>query len=459
MKLLHEPMSRRAVLRGLGTALALPLLDAMVPVSALAQAAAKSGAAAAGGGASPLRLAFLFVPNGMHMPAWTPASEGALTTLPPLLQPLKNVKDSISVLTGLAQNNARALGDGGGDHARSAAAWLTGCHPRKTSGANIKAGISADQLAARKVGKLTRFASLEIGCERGQQAGSCDSGYSCAYSSSIAWRGEANPVAKEVDPRLVFDRLFGAGDAGEAAQSRTLRERYEKSILDFVLEDANRLKVKLGAHDQNKLDEYFTGVREIEQRLQFTEKVSGAAERVGAKRPTGVPRDYAEHVRLMGDMMILAFQADLTRVSTFMFANEGSGRSYPMVGVTEGHHELSHHGKVAEKQEKVQKINEFHLHQLAYMLEKMKGIKDGNGTLLDNTMLIYGGGISDGDRHNHNDLPILLAGKGGGTIKTGQHIVYPKDTPMSNLFLSLLDRMGVPAESIGDSTGRLQQLF
>ena len=447
---MSRPIPRRTLLRGLGTAVALPLLEGMLPLNALAQSAPK---------VKPVRLAFLFVPNGMHMADWTPTTQGPNFALPYLLEPLLKVRRSISVLSGLAQQNARALGDGGGDHARSAAAWLTGCHPRKTAGADIKAGISADQIAAQKIGRKTPFPSLEIGCERGAQAGNCDSGYSCAYSSSIAWRGEATPVAKEVDPRLVFERFFGNGNAGETRESRDRRGRYKQSILDFVMEDAKQLQKQLGVQDQRKLDEYFSGVREIEQRLEWAERASDEAETAGVKRPAGIPRDYGAHLRLMSDMMVLAFQADLTRVSTFMFANEGSNRSYRNIDIADGHHELSHHGRSPEKQQKVRAINRFHTEQLAYLLEKMQSIQEDDGTLLDNSMIVYGGGISDGDRHNHDDLPLILVGKGGGTLRTGRHIRYPKETPMSNLFLSMLDRMGVRAENIGDSTGRLQQLF
>lgn len=451
MNLTNQPIPRRTLLRGLGTAMALPLLEGMLPLTALAQSASPA--------ARPNRMAFLFVPNGMHMPDWTPATEGPDFALPYLMEPLKNVRESVLVLSGLTQHNARALGDGGGDHARSAAAWLTGCHPRKTSGADIQNGISADQLAAQKVGHRTQFASLEIGCERGGLAGNCDSGYSCAYSSSISWRGAATPVAKEVDPRLVFERMFNNGDPTETGESRSRRGRYKKSILDFVLEDAARLKKQLGVRDQNKLDEYFTGVREIEHRLLRAEKVGQDGQTAGVQRPTGVPKDHGEHLRLMSDMMVLAFQSDLTRICTFMFANEGSNRSYPGIGVTDGHHQLSHHGRQPDKQEKIRQINRFHVEQLAYLLEKMQGIKEGDGTLLDNSMIVYGGGISDGDRHNHDDLPILVAGKGGGTIRTGRHVRYPKETPMNNLFLSLLDRVGVRTETLGNSTGRLQHLF
>jgi hypothetical protein len=453
--MIYEPIPRRTFLRGLGTAMALPLLEAMLPAPSFGAPLVRKN--------RPIRMAFLFVPNGIHMPDWTPAVEGPAYTLPYILEPLKNVRSSLTLLTGLTQDKARPNGDGPGDHARSAAAWLTGCQPRKTHGADIKAGISADQLAAQRVGHLTSFTSLELGCERGAQAGNCDSGYSCAYSSSISWRGEATPVAKEIDPRLVFERLFSNGDPTESAEQRLRRQRTNKSILDFVLEDATQLKAKLGLHDRRKLDEYFAGVREIEQRLARVQQVGSAtrkAETNPAKsRSPGIPSDYGEHIRLMGDMMVLAFQADLTRIGTFMFANEGSNRSYRLINIGEGHHDLSHHGRDAEKQRKIREINRFHVTQLAYILEKMQSIKEGEGTLLDNSMVVYGGGISDGDAHNHNDLPVLLAGKGAGTIKTGRHVRYADNTPMNNLYLSMLDRVGVPADTLGDSTGRLQQLF
>jgi hypothetical protein len=441
---------RRTFLRGIGTALALPLLDSMIPTSALAQSVKKN---------SINRMAFLFVPNGINMADWTPGAEGANFELPYTLQPLKNVRKNMMVLTGLTQDHARAHKDGAGDHARSSAVWLTGCHALKTSGADIHVGISADQLAAQRVGNQTRFASLELGCERGAQAGNCDSGYSCAYSSSISWRSPNTPVAKEVDPRAVFERLFSNGDPNETEESRARRNRYHKSILDFVMEDASALKSKLGSHDKRKLDEYFEGVREIEQRIDRAEKFKGQAGSQGMKAPAGMPNDYGEHIRLMGDMMVLAFQADLTRISTFMFANEGSNRSYKLIDVPEGHHDLSHHGNDPAKQAKIRAINHFHTTQLAYILEKLQSIKEGEGTMLDNSMIVYGGGISDGDRHNHEDLPILLFGKGGGTFKTGRHVKYANETPLNNLYLSLLDRMGVHAETLGDSTGKLQMLF
>ena len=449
---MNTRISRRTVLRGMGAAVALPALEAMLPLKALA---ATSTAAAS---QKAVRMAFLFVPNGIHMPAWTPATEGTDFVLPPSLEPLAKVRDSVSVMTGLTQKNAFDLGDGAGDHARSAATWLTGVHPRKTAGADIAAGISADQVAAQHIGSQTPFSSLEIGCERGGQNGDCDSGYSCAYSGNISWRNPSFPMAKEVDPRAVFNRLFGNDDAQETAQSRLMRDSDRQSVLDFVLDDASRLKNRLGARDRDKLDEYLTGVREVEQRIHKSARIHQAASTSGVSAPSYMPEDYGEHLRLMSDMMVLAFQTDLTRVCTFMWANEGSNRSFQSIGVPEGHHDLSHHGGLKEKQDKLMKINRFQVTQLAYLLEKLQSIQEHDGTLLDNSMIVFGGGISDGDRHNHDDLPVLLAGKGGGTIKSGRHLVYQDYTPMSNLYLDMLDRVGVRTEKFGDSSGRLQLL-
>jgi hypothetical protein len=406
---------------------------------------------------TPNRIAFLFVPNGIDMANWTPTAPGKLA-LTPILESLKPVQNDVSVLTGLAQRNAEALGDGPGDHARSTAAWLTGVHPLKTSGADIRNGISADQVAAREIGTATRFASLEIGCERGGTSGDCDSGYSCAYSSNISWRSENTPMPKEVNPRLLFERLFGGGTAGEQTEAIARRNLLNKSILDFIMEDAKALQGKLGTRDQKKLDEYFTSVRDIERRLVQFEGKSGKGVVATTPAPKGIPQDFGEHIRLMGDMMVLAFQADLTRVCTFMFANDGSNRSYANIGVADGHHDVSHHGKQAEKLAKKKLIDTFHVEQLAYILGKMKSVREGDKSLLDSTTLIYGAGISDGDWHNHFNLPILVAGRGGG-FKTGQHYVFPERTPLNNLFVTMLDRVGVKVDKLGDSTGRLQGLF
>jgi len=305
----------------------------------------------------------------------------------------------------------------------------------------------------------TKFSSLELGCERGGLAGDCDSGYSCAYSNSISWRSESTPAAKETDPRLAFERLFKSEFAGEDEISRQMRLEENKSVLDFLNEDAKRLHKKLGKTDQTKLDEYLTGIREIERRIGFTEKQTAESLSFAKfNNLTQLPTDYAEHIRLMGDLMVLAFQTDTTRVATFMFANEGSNRSYKMVGVNDGHHEMSHHQRNSEKLDALFKINKFHVEQLAYILDKMNSIKEGDKTLLENSMVVYGAGICDGDRHNHDDLPILLAGNAGGKIKKGKHIEVPKNTPMTNLFLSMSDKLGMDVEKIGDSTGKLLQV-
>jgi hypothetical protein len=441
---MNRLLSRRTVLKGVGVSIALPFLEAMVP----------STLAGASSAASPLRLAFLYVPNGINMAEWRPKAAGALSALPPTLEPLSPFKNDMLVLSGLTLDKARANGDGGGDHARAMSAFLTGRQARKTHGADIRAGVSADQVAAGHVGKATRFASLEIGCEGGQNSGSCDTGYSCAYSSNLSWRGESTPMSKEIDPSLVFERLFGtAGDDGKDVR----HQRYNQSILDFVLDDTERLEAKLGAADKRKLDEYLTGVREIEERIRKARPVVEVGQSK-ITRPVGIPRDYAEHLRLMADLLVLAYQGDLTRVSTFVFANEGSNRSYKAIGIPEGHHELSHHGNDKKKLEKLHQINQFHVSALAYMLGKLKGIREGDGTLLDHSMIVYGSGNSDGNAHNHDDLPILLLGKGGGSLKPGRHIQYAKETPLMNLYLSLLDRMGVHPSTQGDSTGRLTSL-
>jgi hypothetical protein len=442
-------ISRRTVLRGLGTAIALPWLEAMS--SPAVRAASTAGAPA------PLRMAFFYVPNGVHIPAWIPEAVGSSFELPATLEPLAAFKDDLIVLSGLAQQNGFALGDGPGDHARALGSFLTGAHPLKTDGAQIRAGISVDQVAAEKIGSLTRFRSLELGIDRGAQAGNCDSGYSCAYSSNISWRSETTPVAKEVNPRLVFDRLFASRNQDESAAARARRELYRKSILDFVTDDASSLVRRLGATDKRKLEEYLTCVRDLEVRIARSEEGTNV-DLDGVTRPAGIPEHYQQHIRLMFDLLVLAFQGDITRVGTFMYANEGSTKSYAFFGVPEGHHDLSHHGGNPEKHEKLKKINRFHIEQFAYLLGKLKSIHEGDATLLDRAMLVYGSGLGDGNRHNHNNLPILLAGRGGGTIQTGRHIKYETQTPLNNLYLSLLDRMETPVDALGDSTGRLTDL-
>jgi hypothetical protein len=361
------------------------------------------------------------------------------------------------VITGLTHDKGRANGDGAGDHARSASVFLTGSQPRKTDGEKIRSGISVDQMAAQAVGQKTRFSSLELGVDPGRMAGNCDSGYSCAYSSNISWSSESTPVGKEVNPRLVFERLFSGGKASEADKGQQQREALQKSVLDYISDDAKRLQSKLGRNDNRKLDEYMTGVREIERRIG-TKPAKPLDIDVDYAIPDGIPGDYQDHMRMMCDLMVLAFQTDSTRIATMMFANAGDNKNYRKIGVPDGHHDLSHHGDNAEKLEKLSKINHFQVQQLSYLLQKMKSIREGERTLLDNSMIVYGSGISDGNRHNHDNLPILLAGSGGGTIDTGRHLRYDLETPVCNLFMSMLDRMGVDAPFIGDSTGRLPGL-
>jgi len=444
-------VSRRALLRGVGAAVALPMLDAMVP------ALKASGTTA--GKLSPNRMMFVYVPNGIDMRNWTPAANGRTFAFPKILEPLAPLQDDLLVLTGLMDHNAMALGDGPGDHARASASFLTGVHPKKTAGSDVSTGISVDQVAARKVGVATRLASLELGCEDGHLAGNCDSGYSCAYVNSISWRTPTVPNPPEINPRSVFERLFGSDeDAGDPA-ARARNARLDQSILDMVSDDTKRLEGGLGSTDRRKLDEYLTAIREVERQVQMAEKQ--AAENTLATptiaKPEGIPLEFSEHAQLMFNLMTLALQTDITRIGTFMLAREGSNRAYREIGVPEGHHGLSHHRNDPVLMDKVAKINRYHMEQFAYFLRKLKSTRDGDGSLLDHTMIVYGSGISDGNRHNHNDLPVLLAG-GSRVFRTGRHVKFTQDTPVSNLYLSMLDAMNVPTEKLGDSQGRLNYL-
>lgn len=439
-------LARRTFLRGIGATIALPMLDAMTPAFA---------AASRLGSNTPRRVAFVYVPNGIIMKDWTPAADGSAFEFPRILKPLEPYRKDLLVLSGLTHNTGRALGDGPGDHARAAASFLTGVHPKKTAGADICSGVSVDQIAAQKIGAATRFASLELGCEDGRLVGNCDSGYSCAYSNSISWRTTSTPMPPEVNPRAVFERLFG--DASETPEARAKRLGYNKSILDFVLEDTQRLKGDLGKTDRRKLDEYLDAVREIERRIELAEHDSQQFTPT-IEKPSGVPVEFADHVRLMFDLMVLAFQADLTRISTFMICREGSTRTYREIGVSDAHHPLTHHRGNPEWIEKVAKINAFHLEQFAYFVGKLKATPDGDGTLLDRMMVVYGSGLADGNQHTHNDLPVAIAGGGNGALRPGRHVRYPKETPMTNLYVAMLDHMGITPQHMGDSTGELQHL-
>lgn len=438
-------LDRRSVLRGMGAALALPWMEAMLPRTATAAAKSKV----------PLRMAFIYFPNGAIMPAWRPQGEGKDYQLGETLKPLAEFRQDMLLITGLAQDNGRAKGDGAGDHARGAASFLTGAHPVKTDGANIKCGMSVDQVAVERIGDVTPLPSLELGIERGRDAGGCDSGYSCAYSNTISWKSDTTPMAKEIHPRLVFERLFGGGKRDVKSQAR--RDRVRHSVLDAVAEDASQLRESLGQTDRRKLDEYLSSVRDIERRVAKVETIARAPA-PSFKAPTNVPSDVQEHIRLMYDLMTLAFQTDSTRVITFMLANEGSNRSYQNLGVGSGHHELSHHREETEKIDQIKKIDLFFATEFARFLKSLKETKEGDSSLLDRSMIVYGSGLSDGNAHRHDDLPVILAGKGGGTIATGRHLKLPKETPMNNLFLSMLERVGDTSSALGDSSGRLNAI-
>lgn len=442
-------LSRRTFLGGLGVSIALPWLESMGPLTNWATAATTGVT----GQIIPNRMAFLYSPNGKIMEKWTPEQVGANFELTEILKPLQNVKDKTLVLSGLTADKARANGDGGGDHARAMAAYLTGAQPRKTSGTDIHAGISVDQAAASQIGDQTRLPSLELGIEKGYRAGNCDSGYSCVYSATMSWKSATQPLPKEVNPKLAFERLFSA----EPNDQKLQRDQERKSILDFVKQDSQDLLHKVSGNDVRKLDEYFSAIRDIEKRIESSEKFP-PIQNPDFNAPEDTPKDFQEHVRLMLDLIVLAFQTDITRIVTFALANEGSNKTYPTLNITDGHHNLSHHGGNTAKIDKIRKINIYHIEQLAYLLEKLDSIPEGEGTLLDHSMICYGSGNSDGNRHSHHDLPVLLSGGGCGTIQGGQHIQYPNETPLNNLWLSMLNRMDVDLQQLGDSTGTLKGL-
>ena len=445
MIITHRHLPRRTFLKGMGAVIALPMLDAMTPAFARPLQ-----------GTRPLRLAFTYVPNGITMAEWTPKADGALVELPRVLKPLEPFRKQTLVLSGLAQRNGNALGDGPGDHARAAASYLTGVHPKKTAGADIQNGISVDQIAAQHLAAETRFPSLELGCDDSRTVGNCDSGYSCAYTNSLAWRGPSTPMPPETNPRLVFERLFGDIDPSIPAETRARRLRYRRSILDLVGERSASLAADLGAADRRKLDEYLSSIREIELRIEKAERdLTGLTPDID--KPTGIPVLYADYVNLMFDLQAIAFQTDMTRVITMMMGREGSMRTYPEIGVPDPHHPLTHHRGNTEWIERVTKVNALHMELFSGFVKKLSETPDGDGMLLDHSIIVYGSGLSDGNRHTHEDLPVLLVG-GGGDFHLGRHVMYPKNTPMNNLFLTLLDRMGVREDQIGDSTGHIEHL-
>lgn len=428
-------ISRRTVLRGLGAAIALPTLEAMAPSIARAQAA----------GGPPRRLLFYFVPNGIYMPSWQPKGEGEGYTFSKTLAPLEPFRDDIIVLSGL--DNRPGEDTIPGNHARGTAAFLTCVPPVKHSDGKMEVGISVDQIAAREIGGATRFASLELGAEPNVEAGTCDSGYSCAYINNISWAGPTTPMAKEVDPKLVFDRLFAGGTPGETMEQIERRMRYKKSILDFVSEDAKRLQSKLGTSDRQKLEEYLAGVRSLEKRIANTKDLTCAA-----GTPPGDPSTRQEVIQQMADLIALAFQCDLTRVITFMLANGFTNVPYHFLGVGEGHHELSHHREQRAYIEHLEEIDRWEVAQFAYLLGKLKSIPEGDGTLLDNCLVLFSSELSDGNKHHHINLPVVLAGRGGGEVRPGRHIVFKGaggEFPIADLYLTMLANVGVHLETFG----------
>jgi len=444
MMITKKSLARRTFLRGLGTTIALPLLDSMLPAATIATKPA-------------VRLAFVYHPVGMIMARWTPAVEGAAFEFTPTMKALEPFRERLVVLTGLAQVNGRALGDGAGDHAREGATWLTGVHPKKTEGAGIRAGISADQIAAKELSKVTQIASLELGLENPSLAGGCDSGYSCAYTNTVSWRSDTTPLPVEVNPRMLFERLFGDGDSTDPA-TRLAMLKEQRSILDYVAGSIDRLETKLGSSDRSKLSEYLEAIRDIERRIQKAEQQNALVKLPLMERPSAVPEAFEDYARLMMDLLVMAFQTDMTRVSTFMLGRAGSNRSYRSIGVSDGHHSITHHQGDPVKIDNVAKIDAHLVATFAYFLQKLKSTPDGDGNLLDHSMIVYGSSLSDANAHTHHDLPICLLGGGAGQIKGGRHIRYPKDTPLNNLHLNLLDRAGVPVDNFGDSTGKLAYL-
>jgi hypothetical protein len=450
-------VNRRRFLRGLGVCMALPVMESLLPrkLGAATLSAGEPMLATTATGA-PLRTAFVYFPNGAIPGAWWPTSEGKDYQLNRTMQPLAAVKDKIQVIGGLTDLSANAGGDGGGDHARANGTFLTGVRIKKTGGADFHAGISADQVMAQQLGLITPFRSLELTCDTIQNTGACDTGYACVYQHNLSWSSATTPLTPEDNPRLLFERLFGAGPRESRAQNLIMRQQQQHSILDFVMGDSKALQQELSGRDQEKLDEYLTGVREIEQRITNAEQHRASMPQPNADAPAGIPDSFTEYVRIMFDMLHLSFQTDCTRMATLMLSGDGNNRDFKEIGIPEGHHSLSHHGNKPEIVEKVTQIDVWYATQLAYFLEKMENTKDVDGnSLLHNSQILYGGGNADGNRHTHDNLPVILAGAAGGTLSAGRYIRHD-DKPITNLYLSMMDRVGVKdVERFGDSTGRL----
>jgi len=445
-------LNRRRFLKGIGACMALPAFESLLAGKLLAAAAAPQKAVTATG--APLRTAFVYFPNGVNLAKWRPDGTGSDYILNQTMEPLTMLQDDFQIISGFEHKNGWAGPDGAGDHARANATILTGMRPKKTAGADIRVGISVDQVAAQHIGQVTRFPSLELSCDRVRKSGVCDSGYSRAYQFNLSWRSETTPVAPESNPRLVFERLFGTRKgATERQRNFELRQARQKSILDFVLDDARNLQRQLGRNDVQKLDEYLAGVREIEQRIERTEQF-GKLPDPGTDTPSGIPLSYQEHIRLMFDMLVLAFQTDSTRVATFLLAHDGSNRSFKDIGVSDGHHYLSHHQNDEEKLEKIAKIDLFYVQQYAYFLHRLRETRDLDGkSLLDNSAIIYCSGLSDANRHSHDNLPVVVGGRAGGALTPGRHVKVENSVPMTNFYVKLLNILGVKADRFGDSTG------
>ncbi len=448
MIITKKHLPRRTFLRGLGATVALPMLDSMVPAFGAARVSAAQAIK---------RLGIVYIPNGMFMGNWTPPVESGGLEITPTLEPLAGFKDKMLMVSGLCSEEGIARpGEGAGDHARAAGAFLTGMHPKKTDGRDLRAGVSMDQLAAKVLGQETQLASLELSLESAERAGSCDPGYSCAYANTLCWSSETTPLPMASNPRAVFERLFGTSGTTDPAAWLAAR-KHDKSLLDMVTAKVARLRGELGPRDQVKLNEYLEAVRDVERRIQMAEQQT-SRELPAMDQPAGVPETFEEHAKLMFDLQVLAYQADLTRVITFMVGHETSNRAYPEIGVPDAHHALSHHGGDKALIEKLKKVDGHLTKMFAYYVDRLAATPEGDGTLLDSVMILYGSGMSDGNRHNHHDLPTLLVGGAAGQIKGGRHIRVEADTPNTNLFLTMLDKLGVPAETLGDSTGTLNAL-
>jgi hypothetical protein len=459
MNILHDrTLSRRAVLKGLGATIALPFLEAMLPRQLYGAATAPKAAAALK--TYPTRLAAVYLPNGVTLPAWKPATVGADYELSRILKPLAAHRSEMLVVSGLADRHGESNGDGPGDHARAMASYFTAAQPYKTAGANIRAGISLDQVIAQKIGGATAFPSLELGLEYGHQAGNCDSGYACTYENNLAWSSPTTPCQKAVNPQVVFDRLFGGLKGGDLSEAAGQEEVFRQSILDFVQEDTARLSQRLGSVDRDRMDQYLTAIRDVERRLQrpppqLSPEVAGRLQ-----RPAGVPELWSDHFRLMADLQALAFQGDLTRVCTLITGVEGSRRVFSEIGIAEEHHGISHHKNDPAKIEQITQINVLQMQNVAYFIGKLKEIPEGDGTLLDHMMVLASAGLSDGNTHRHHDLPTLLFGRANGNLSPGRHVAYDDQAklPIANLYLNMLNIMGIEADHFGDSTNRLTEL-